>query len=178
MITEFSKITGVPIDAILGRCRNENIAIHRAVYYRLLYEAGFSYPQIGKLNSRTHATILRAVKMVENALFVGDKNIKQIVDKTEHLKIDYMINLKQILELRPPERLGEKEQTREVLFPRCCYCNGKGWFYYNGKHKKDVKEPNYTPCPYCNGTGKVKAVVVVSWVPDGDVKEVKEDNEF
>ena len=182
MINEFSQITGIPADTILGHSRKKKIAIHRAIYWRLLHQTGFSYPQIAKLNDRkNHTTIMSAVKMVENALSVGIVEIKQIDEKTKHLKEEYMLSVEQIIRISPPEVIGERRQTREVIFCRCGYCKGKGWFYNDGwaeKFKQDLKAPNNKPCLYCKGTGKVKALVTVDWLPHGDVIEVKEDNEY
>ncbi len=181
MITEFSKITGVPIDAILGRSRKKNIAIHRAVYWRLLHLMGFSYPQIAKLNERkTHATIMSAVKMIENALSFGIGEIKEINEKTKHLKNKYMCQLEQNVKLVPPSgKLGDMQnKTLEAYFQRCEVCNGEGWFYISDwaqKFKKDSNDPNYELCSCCKGTGKIKAVVTIEWLPYGDVKEVKSD---
>ncbi|GHV13590.1 hypothetical protein FACS1894169_00920 [Bacteroidia bacterium] len=107
--------------------------------------------------------------------------IKEIVEKTKRLKTEYMFDLKQIIEINPPEVVGEQTQRKEVFFSRCGYCKGKGWFYnggYSQKFKKNLSNPNYEACPYCKATGKVKAVVSVEWLPHGEVIEVEEDNEL
>ncbi|WP_276865808.1 hypothetical protein [Bacteroides heparinolyticus] len=33
-----------------------------------------------------------------------------------------------------------------------------------------ITERVKTPCPKCGGTGRVKGIVTVEWVPDGEVK--------
>ena len=54
----------------------------------------------------------------------------------------------------------------------CGYCQGTGYFIDPDIVNERVK----TPCPKCGGTGKVKGIVTVNWVPDGEVKPYfKED---
>lgn len=59
---------------------------------------------------------------------------------------------------------------RETLgeFPgySCGYCQGNGWFL----DAEVITERVKTPCPKCGGTGRVKGIVTVEWVPDGEVK--------
>lgn len=54
------------------------------------------------------------------------------------------------------------------VFPghSCGYCQGNGYF------QGDIteKDTELVPCPKCGGTGKVKGIVTVDWVPDGEVK--------
>ena len=48
----------------------------------------------------------------------------------------------------------------------CGYCQGNSYF------QGDItgKDTELTPCPKCGGTGKVKGIVTVEWLPDGEVK--------
>ena len=39
-----------------------------------------------------------------------------------------------------------------------------------------VKDTELVPCPKCGGTGKVKGIVTVDWVPDGEVKPCLKGN--
>lgn len=48
----------------------------------------------------------------------------------------------------------------------CGYCQGKGYFL----DPEIVNEQVKMPCPKCGGTGRVKGIVTVDWVPDGEVK--------
>ena len=48
----------------------------------------------------------------------------------------------------------------------------------NGYFQGDitVKDTELVPCPKCGGTGKVKGIVTVDWVPDGEVKPCLKGN--
>lgn len=54
----------------------------------------------------------------------------------------------------------------------CGYCQGNG--YFQGDITR--KDPERTPCPKCGGTGRVKGIVTVDWVPDGEVKACFKEN--
>jgi len=183
MINEFSELTGISVDAILGRSRKKNIALHRAVYWRLLHDVGYSYSEIGRLNDRTHAAVMSAVKMVNDALSVGIVEIKEIVNKTKYLKNKYMLTVRMSIDLEAPDKpvsvtQEDQIQSHTLSAMKCACCNGAGWFYQGGymkKFKQDLNAPNWTKCRVCKGTGKVKAVVSVNWLPDGDVIVKDED---
>lgn len=59
-----------------------------------------------------------------------------------------------------------QEKPEEFTGYSCGYCQGNGWFWDSDIIHERVKKP----CPSCGGTGKVKAIVTVEWVPDGEVK--------
>ena len=48
----------------------------------------------------------------------------------------------------------------------CGYCHGNGWLW----NPEIIHERVKIPCPKCGGSGKVKASVVVNWIPDGSIK--------
>ena len=54
----------------------------------------------------------------------------------------------------------------------CGYCQGNGYFW----NCEIVNERVKTPCPKCGGTGRVKGIVTVEWVPDGEVKDYFKSN--
>ena len=49
---------------------------------------------------------------------------------------------------------------------------GNGWFW----NPEVINERVKMPCPKCGGTGKVKGIVTVEWVPDGEVKACFKEN--
>ena len=59
-----------------------------------------------------------------------------------------------------------KETLDECTGYKCGCCHGNGWFLDPEIIHECVKKR----CPSCGGTGKVKAIVNVEWVPDGEVK--------
>ena len=72
-----------------------------------------------------------------------------------------MSNRKEIIELSAPSRLGKAEKFVSRVQP-CSYCRGEGSFTGdNPNGERDV-------CPDCGGSGKVQAVVNVTWVPVGE----------
>ncbi|MDR2002134.1 MAG: hypothetical protein LBQ74_03815 [Prevotella sp.] len=176
MINEFSEITGVSVDAILGRSRKENVAIYRAVYWWLLREAGFLYPEIGRMNGRSHSAIYTAVKGILDGLSVGDKQIKTIVDKTKHLKYKYMSNINRSVHISAPSKSYDLQKETFIFENiKCEYCNGEGGFVRNeASYSYDpAKGIEFIPCKVCKGAKKVKAIVSVVWEPDGDIIDTK-----
>lgn len=59
-----------------------------------------------------------------------------------------------------------KETVGEFPGYPCGYCQGNGWFW----NPEIIHERVKLPCPKCGGTGRVKGIVTVEWVPDGEVK--------
>lgn len=174
MINEFSEITGMPVDTILGHSRKENAAIHRAVYWYMLHETGYSYPEIGQLNGRTHGAVHTAVKGIVSGLSVGDRQIKEIFDKTKHLKYKYMSEINRAVHITAPSKNYHLEKETFVFENiKCEKCNGAGGGFidersFNYDPQKGIEA---IPCRLCKGSGKVKAVVIVEWLSDGVIKE-------
>lgn len=48
----------------------------------------------------------------------------------------------------------------------CTCCNGNGYVLDPEIITERVKKP----CPQCGGTGKLKGIVTVEWIPDGEVR--------
>jgi chromosomal replication initiation ATPase DnaA len=62
IVTEVAKKFDISIDDIMGRTRTTHIALARMVCMAAMWQAGFSYPQVGKHFKRNHATVMHAVK--------------------------------------------------------------------------------------------------------------------
>ena len=74
-----------------------------------------------------------------------------------------MSKRKELIELIAPGRTcAEKMVSRP---PPCGYCGGIGSF--TGNNPENLREQ----CPDCKGTGKVQAVVVLTWVPSGQTSD-------
>lgn len=74
MVTEVSKITNVSVEDILGVKRCQNISEARQLYWKLLYDRGYSLSLIGRLCDSTHATILHGIVHITNLIEI-DKNV-------------------------------------------------------------------------------------------------------
>mgnify|MGYP001241621238 FL=1 len=81
---------------------------------------------------------------------------------------------KQDIALITAPLFGTGRETLDTFYGHSCgYCQGRGWFLDAEIINEQVKKP----CPSCGGTGKVKAVVTIEWLPDGEVKPYfKEDH--
>lgn len=140
MITEFCKILGVKEADVLGRSRQAGIDIARHVYFWLMYQSGYSYSKIGRLNGRNHATIMNSVKVVNNAIEVKDRQVLDVWDKVKHLRAS-------------KTEATELSSSRFFVCPNC-----------NGRCKVVVFEdflglepPEMDECEVCKGTGKIIA---------------------
>lgn len=66
-----------------------------------------------------------------------------------------------------PIECGTGKENFEFGGYRCGYCHGAGWTW-----NPDITiEASKVTCPHCHGTGKVKALVEVKWVPDGEIRD-------
>ena len=83
MITEVSKITQISTDEILGKSRMANIVNVRHVYWFLMFESGFNYSQIARLNNRTEPTVYHGVRKTREMLSIGDKEVKRIYEQVK-----------------------------------------------------------------------------------------------
>ena len=67
---------------------------------------------------------------------------------------------KKIIEISPPDYCFD-EETLEFSDFVCNKCNGRKVFVtIKGHNKFESKQ-----CPYCDGTGKIKAVINITWKP-------------
>ena len=85
MITEFSKLTCVSIDDLLGTTRVSHISAMRQMYWKLLATKGFTREQIGTMNSRNHSTITVGIKHI-NGLIETDLYCAEIWEKVKSIK--------------------------------------------------------------------------------------------
>ena len=74
MITEFSKTLELnPLD-VLGKSRVHPLPLARQMYWKCLREkTAYTFQTIGRLNERSHATILNGIKKVNDLLSINDK---------------------------------------------------------------------------------------------------------
>lgn len=70
------------------------------------------------------------------------------------------------IRIKAPRFGTGQEPPEEFAGYSCGYCHGYGYFSQDNQHGEWEKYP----CPKCGGTGKVKAVVTIDWLPDGEVK--------
>ena len=62
IVRQVAEITGVPAEALFGRCRRQPYSRLRQLCYLLAYERGFSLPQIGRAFGRDHTTVLYGIR--------------------------------------------------------------------------------------------------------------------
>lgn len=65
-----------------------------------------------------------------------------------------------------------RESVGEFTGYTCGYCQGNGWFWDSDIINERLKKP----CPKCGGSGRVKGIVTVEWVPDGEAKAYFKEN--
>lgn len=74
-----------------------------------------------------------------------------------------MSSKKETVIISPPDRwtaiTEEKIESRGHV---CTLCNGKGLFVEQIGYEQYEK----TECSVCKGSGRIKAVIVISWIPD------------
>ena len=86
MITEFSKLVGIPEADILGRSYRRRVADARHVYWYLLYLNGFYKAEIARLCDCSRATLTKSIKRVEELIECNDKEIIRLYSLTKHIK--------------------------------------------------------------------------------------------
>jgi chromosomal replication initiation ATPase DnaA len=66
LCTEWCEITGVPMDVIRGPRRDKRaVSARRGLMWALRYTAGLSLPQIARVVSRDHTTVMDALRREE-----------------------------------------------------------------------------------------------------------------
>ena len=78
-----------------------------------------------------------------------------------------MSGKRQILEVEPPPFHDQVEESMVFHGFVCPRCNGNGKVADYG-----IRETNFVECPRCGGGGRLRANVVVLWVPEkkNDIK--------
>lgn len=71
-------VTGITKEKLTARSRKYDRALARAVAYEYLRKCGYSTPAIGEVFCRDHATILHALKALQEWLESGDKKIREL----------------------------------------------------------------------------------------------------
>ncbi len=157
MITEFSKISGISVRALLSRGRQADVVAARQVYWYLLRQSGYTYPEIARLNAYHHTSVMYAVRHVEELLSVSDAQTTGIFNKTKHLIEPKMSERQEMIIVSPSLNGDERLESGE--FP-CPKCHGRGGWHYD-EHDKGGER--FDMCPACAGTGRVKAIVTIVW---------------
>lgn len=172
MITKFSKLVNIPVDVLLIDDRKAGINDARHVYWWLLRQVGFSLREISRMCDRSAPTILKGVTRVAELLLVNDMAITDLVNKTKHLKREYMSRINGTISLIPPTSPAMNE-TLEIGGIRCEACNGQGGQYIDGRSHifNPDKGEYYKVCEVCKGSGLVRVSASLSWVSDGEVKK-------
>lgn len=85
MVIEFSKITGVSVESLLGTSQMRYISAMRQMYWRLLSERGFTREQIGAINGRNQSSITLGIKHI-NGLIETDIYLAELWEKVRLIK--------------------------------------------------------------------------------------------
>ncbi|MDR3059500.1 MAG: hypothetical protein LBU84_15365 [Prevotella sp.] len=172
MITKFSELVNIPIDVLLIDDRKAGINDARHVYWWLLRQSGYSHMEISRMCDRKRTTIINGIKRINELLLVNDMKITDLVNKTKHLKREYMSRINGTISLIPPTSAAMNERL-DIGGIRCEACNGQGGIYIDGRSYNfdPEKGEHYKACEVCRGSGLVRVSASLSWTPDGEVKE-------
>lgn len=86
MIKEFSKLTGIAPERILGDDRSPEVSCARQLYWKILREKRrYTYREIGEMNSRDTSTILLGLKRINGLLYSRDELALTTWNKVKHL---------------------------------------------------------------------------------------------
>lgn len=86
MITEVSRLTMVCVNDILSDSRMRHIVNVRHLYWYLLLQNGFNLSEIGRMNNRTHSTVLHGINKAKELLSIGDKEMISIYELIKDIK--------------------------------------------------------------------------------------------
>lgn len=88
MISEFSKITGITEELILGKSRKNSITDTRHLYWYFLNEkAKFSVSEIAKLCGLDHSSITHGIEKIRGYLDSGDKWTVEMWNKVKNIEV-------------------------------------------------------------------------------------------
>lgn len=89
MIHKFAEIMGVTPEQIIEKNNRPAIVEIRSIYCKLRYERhGYNYSQIGRELGRTHATVICAIRRINDYLSINDKEVTRKWNLVKGLK-DY-----------------------------------------------------------------------------------------
>jgi hypothetical protein len=114
-------VFGVPINVILGPCREQHIVEARHVAIYVLLRHGFTLSELAVAFNRNHATVLYARKMIEKRLAGSEKaRLKPQIDAIEEVldvKGEMVVNVWDRL-IGIVDRLERHSATLEQAFTR------------------------------------------------------------
>ncbi|MBD8348565.1 helix-turn-helix domain-containing protein [Dysgonomonas sp. HGC4] len=163
MITEFSKIVGIPESEILSNRRTKEIVNARQIYWLILYKSGYSYTAIARLNNKYHSSVLTSIGRIKGLLEIKDFDVTDIYNRTKHLIQSSMSIANSTITLTRPSLFNaEGKAHEEFIFDHfdCPRCNGLGYIHVGSYN--DIEDKDST-CPICRGTKKIKAIVNIDW---------------
>lgn len=85
MIRDYCKALGLREQDVLGDSRVWKLSEARQMYWLLLRENGFGVSEIGRLNGRSHATVLQGIRHIEG-LIAADVEVGRRWGLVKHLK--------------------------------------------------------------------------------------------
>lgn len=87
MVVEVSKLTGIPVELILGRSRDPKVSCVRQLYWKLLRdEKHYTFRRIAELNERETSSIQLGVKRANNLLDTGDSMAYEFWNKIKAIE--------------------------------------------------------------------------------------------
>lgn len=87
MIHKYAELMEVTPEQIIEKNNKPAIVEIRSIYCKLRHEKhGYNYSQIGRELGRTHATVIYAIKRMNDLLSVGDKEVNRKWNLVKHLR--------------------------------------------------------------------------------------------
>lgn len=87
MLEEYAAIMGVTPDQITEKNNRPAIVEVRSIYCKLRHEKhGYNYSQIGRELGRTHASVIHAIRRMNDLLSVGDEEVTRKWNKVKQLR--------------------------------------------------------------------------------------------
>ena len=78
-----AQLCGYSFDDVVGRSKRERLSIVRQLIWRMLYQSGMSYGQIGEMFGRSHVSVLYGVNRVEDMVSIGDRLTVELSRKVD-----------------------------------------------------------------------------------------------
>ncbi|KAA6346411.1 hypothetical protein EZS27_006061 [termite gut metagenome] len=75
-----------------------------------------------------------------------------------------MSKVNKVIWITPPTLLNiNNKEIQTSSGHKCSYCQGNGFFW---EVQEDVKERFKAACPVCRGSGKLRAAIIIEWLPE------------
>lgn len=86
-INEYCSKIGMPLEKLKSKSRKREVITARFIYWYHLRENRYTYEEIGRMFGMNHATVIHAVRTVDNFIAIDDSYIEKFLKAIQNHKL-------------------------------------------------------------------------------------------